>query len=144
MELIVTQWDVNVLAICFVAGTIGINSYIVGCKYARKGANNKVACGINSYIVGCKLFPKLPLVCVGFELIVTQWDVNEETCRDYKHERSELIVTQWDVNLNTVPCCGVHIWELIVTQWDVNVLQAVDCGLAQIELIVTQWDVNQL
>ena len=22
----------------------GINRYIVGCKYARKGANNKVAC----------------------------------------------------------------------------------------------------
>ena len=43
----------------------GINRYIVGCKYARKGANNKVACGINRYIVGCKF-----AVCCSKEMNV--------------------------------------------------------------------------
>ena len=54
-ELIDTQWDVNIIVEPLDNSLDGgINRYIVGCKYARKGANNKVAC----------------------ELIDTQWDVN--------------------------------------------------------------------
>ena len=34
------------------------------------------------------------------ELIVTQWDVNEETAAKTAAATKELIVTQWDVNEN--------------------------------------------
>ena len=33
---------------------VGINSYIVGCKYIYVGNVKSDANGINSYIVGCK------------------------------------------------------------------------------------------
>ena len=77
---------------------------------------------------------------------------------------NELIVTQWDVNNNTLTLEQEDVKELIVTQWDVNAYEdtsvsarkkginsyIVGCKLSgnrgrisrTQELIVTQWDVN--
>ena len=54
-ELIVTQWDVNKVGFVQIpADAVGINSYIVGCKYMSLDDNLHSVNRINSYIVGCK------------------------------------------------------------------------------------------
>ena len=76
-ELIDTQWDVN---------TVG---------FVQIPAD---AVGINRYIVGCKFIPVRQDHCYCFELIDTQWDVNSLAV-DYEIVTgAELIDTQWDVN----------------------------------------------
>ena len=53
---------------------------------------------INSYIVGCKFIKNIIQDYRYVELIVTQWDVNNNTYELSKACKAELIVTQWDVN----------------------------------------------
>ena len=58
------------------------------------------------------------------ELIVTQWDVNQQSAVPFFLSSAELIVTQWDVNLEYNGHTYYQGIELIVTQWDVNYLKA--------------------
>ena len=55
-----------------------------------------------------------------YELIVTQWDVNESNYMPNRDFGCELIVTQWDVNYSNGQNQELSMTELIVTQWDVN------------------------
>ena len=76
--------------------------------------------GINRYIVGCKFVYPYSLVSNFMELIDTQWDVNVSEFKKVNITGKELIDTQWDVNKGTLEREAGIKTELIDTQWDVN------------------------
>ena len=56
VELIDTQWDVNyVKKFRIDMQKLGINRYIVGCKFDKETLVDRNNIRINRYIVGCKL-----------------------------------------------------------------------------------------
>ena len=97
-ELIDTLWNVNEGGIPLQCGVIGINRYIMECKYAKLAWLKLHEPGINRYIMECKYRESYQEDNQPKELIDTLWNVNEEIKEMRKTFPMELIDTLWNVN----------------------------------------------